>query len=67
VINGIHGDSVKALVRETATRLDGIADYSRQRATKDRAIKTVLREFSLNEYELVVFGDQSNDIKCFNC
>ena len=35
------------------------------KASKDQAIRMVLKEFGLQNSELVVFGDQNNDIKMF--
>ncbi len=39
-----------------------IHDY---RATKDQAIRLLLEEWRLDKWELVVFGDNDNDIKMF--
>ena len=39
-----------------------IHDY---RATKDQAIRILKERYGLNSSELVVFGDQNNDIKMF--
>jgi hydroxymethylpyrimidine pyrophosphatase-like HAD family hydrolase len=34
-------------------------------ATKDRAIETLRENYGLKDRELVVFGDQTNDVKMF--
>jgi Cof subfamily protein (haloacid dehalogenase superfamily) len=36
-----------------------------RRATKDQAIRLMMDSYGLSEHELVVFGDQTNDIKMF--
>ena len=36
-----------------------------RRATKDQALRLLRDRYSLTQYELVVFGDQSNDLKMF--
>lgn len=36
-----------------------------RRATKDQAAQTLMREFGLVDHELVVFGDEVNDVKLF--
>jgi HAD superfamily hydrolase (TIGR01484 family) len=35
------------------------------KATKDQAIQTLLEKYGLEQSEIVVFGDQTNDIKMF--
>ncbi|MEH2081916.1 MAG: HAD hydrolase family protein [Nostoc sp.] len=35
------------------------------KATKDQAIRTLVENYGLGESEIVVFGDQINDIKMF--
>ena len=35
------------------------------RATKDQAIKTLTKSYGLGDSEIVVFGDQTNDLKMF--
>ena len=36
-----------------------------KRATKDQAIRTMMDAYNLIDHELIVFGDQANDIKMF--
>ncbi|MEH2234205.1 MAG: HAD hydrolase family protein [Nostoc sp.] len=36
-----------------------------RKATKDQAIRTLLENYGLQESEIVVFGDQINDIEMF--
>jgi Cof subfamily protein (haloacid dehalogenase superfamily) len=37
-----------------------------RRATKDQAIRTIIEEWNLDDAELVVFGDDINDLKMFH-
>jgi len=36
-----------------------------RRATKDQAIRLMMKSYGLSDHDLVVFGDQTNDIKMF--
>jgi 5-amino-6-(5-phospho-D-ribitylamino)uracil phosphatase len=62
----IHGSSVETHLIENQYSPGWywltIHDY---RATKDQAIQTLLENYGLKQSEIVVFGDQINDIKMF--
>ncbi|WP_445636195.1 Haloacid dehalogenase [Nostoc sp. DSM 114161] len=62
----IHGASVETHLIENQYSPGWywltIHDY---RATKDQAIQTLVENYGLKESEIVVFGDQINDIKMF--
>jgi hydroxymethylpyrimidine pyrophosphatase-like HAD family hydrolase len=66
VIKDMHRDAVEIHCYQNQYSSDWFwLTIHDSRATKDRAIQIVLDEFGLNECELVVFGDQNNDIKMF--
>ncbi|WP_138503985.1 HAD hydrolase family protein [Nostoc sp. PA-18-2419] len=62
----IHGTSVETHLMENQYSPGWywltIHDY---KATKDQAIQTLVENYGLSESEVVVFGDQINDIKMF--
>ncbi|MEH2291197.1 HAD family hydrolase [Nostoc sp.] len=62
----IHGTSVETHLIENQYSPGWywltIHDY---KATKDQAIRTLVENYGLEESEIVVFGDQINDIKMF--